>query len=301
MSGTRWFRAAILGVLAGLIAFNISLRQDLSRTWHRGQRSEDVYYLPPEDWLPVMSLHYHSALADLLWMKSLLYFGEQTVQRGETKYLFGYVDAIVALDPNFRAIYQWVAMAGLYHSGTVTLEDGYRVVDYLERAVDRWPDDGELAWELGATLRFELAPLIKDPVEKNRMLEAAMEPLETAARLGAGPRWLAGLNAQLLRKLGHAAQAIRHLEEMYDTVDSESEREQMQLQLARLKSESYATAFRAAVEQLEESRTREFPYLSTNMFLLVGDKISSSRKALLQARHIPPLPDFAGDGEFLTE
>ncbi len=253
------------------------LRRECASTYSRSQRYEDVYYLPPNDWLKPLALGFDSAMADLLWMRAILYFGKEMIVHGKTRYIYDYIDAMLTLDPDFRAAYKWSSTAGLYHSGKITLDDGYRVVAYLERAVDRWPDDGELFWELGSVLRFELAPLATDPKEKQRLYEAAMDPLTTAARLGAGPPWLASLNAQLLNKLGKTEQAIRHLEEMYEAVDDDRERQQIQFQLARLRSERYATAFKSATDQVQKARRDNYPYLSMNLYLLVGPRVSAQR------------------------
>lgn len=284
----------VLVLFAALLPLR-SLRSHLSATYSGGQTYEDVYYLPPQSWLRPLALGYADAAADMMWMRCLLYFGKEMVSHGETKYLFNYIDAMITLDPDFRAAYKWAAMAGLYHSGSVTPEDGYRVVGYLERAIERWPDDGELYWELGSVLRFEIGPMIEDPVEKQRLYEAAMEPLAAAARLGAGPAWLAGLNSQLFNKLGKTEQAIRHLEEMYDSVDDPTEREQMTLQLARLRSERYAAAFQAANDELNQSRKDSYPYLSTNLFLLVGSRMAHERNESLARRFLPAEQTFADE------
>ena len=38
-------------------------------------KHEELYYLPPSEWLPVISLGFRAALADLIWCRSLVYFG----------------------------------------------------------------------------------------------------------------------------------------------------------------------------------------------------------------------------------
>jgi len=49
------------------------------------QAYEDIYYLPPPKWLQVMSLGHRRAVADLIWLRALIYFGDEFVNRGAVK------------------------------------------------------------------------------------------------------------------------------------------------------------------------------------------------------------------------
>src|SRR5262245_51129266 len=112
------------------------------------QTYEDVYYLPPPENLKLFSLGHRAALADLIWMKALVYFGDELHHRGNAANLFRYADAILALDDHFARAYRWVASAAIYRTGHVTVDDVYKAIRYLERAVRIFPDDGEIAWDL---------------------------------------------------------------------------------------------------------------------------------------------------------
>src|SRR5262245_31773564 len=106
-----------LWLVPTLLVLGVAVRQTrvaANQIWLTGQKYADSYYLPPPDWLPVLALHYDAALADLIWIRSLLYFGEELVHRGEVRYLYQHADAMIALDPKFRAVYHWIAVAALY-------------------------------------------------------------------------------------------------------------------------------------------------------------------------------------------
>jgi hypothetical protein len=239
---------------------------------HRAaQRYEDIYYLPRAEYLPLLSVGWQAALADLLWCKSLVYFGEEVMQRGTVRYLFQYTDAILALDPSFREPYRWVATGALYRPGHVSHEDGLHAADYLARAVRRWPNDGELRWDYGSLLRFELAPMERDPVRKRALLERAAPQLEAAARLGAGPAWLALNSAELLNKLGRTEQAIRHLEELRSTVSDSAMQKEIDQKLELLRTQTYLEALQTAEQQFEQARLRSYPFLSPGLFLFTGE------------------------------
>lgn len=237
-----------------------------------GQHYEDAYYLPNAAWLPVLSLGFRQALADLIWCKSLIYFGEELGHRGQVQYVFAYTDAVLALDPDFRSAYVWVATAAIYRPVAVSLENGLRAARYLERATQRWPNDGQLQWDYGSLLRFELAPLEPDRAKKRALLERAAPHLEAAARLGAGPPWLALNNAELLNKLGRTEQAIHQLEELRGTVQDEEVKREIEGRLLQLRRETYVQAAQVADDEFEQARARSYPFLSPGLFLWVGDK-----------------------------
>jgi hypothetical protein len=270
MRGVRGaaFGVALLGLCAGVRA----ARLDAVAQHRQGARYEDVYYLPRPDLLPLLSFGWHAALADLLWCKSLVYFGEEVVQKGTVRYLFQYTDAILALDPSFREPYRWVPTGALYRPGQISREDAQQAASYLERAVKRWPNDGELRWDYGSLLRFELAPLERDPERKRALLERAAPQLEAAARMGAGPAWLALNSADLLNKLGRTEQAIRHLEELRATVSEPMVLKEIDHKLEALRTHTYLEALRTAEQQFEQARLRSYPYLSPGLFMFVGDK-----------------------------
>jgi hypothetical protein len=259
-----------MGFVAGCFALR-TVRLHAVAEYRSGQRYQDVYYLPRADLLPLLSLGYHAALADLLWCKSLVYFGEELGHSGPVRYLFQYTDAILALDPSFREPYRWVATGALYRPVEISMTDGLHAASYLARAIQRWPEDGELRWDYGSMLRFELAPLERDPVRKRALLERSVPQLEAAARLGAGPPWLALNSADLLNKLGRTEQAIRHLEELRDTVQDASIRKEIEQRIGQLRSQSYLEAIGTAEQQFEAARLRSYPYLSPGLFLWLGE------------------------------
>lgn len=277
----------VLGFVCVTAAMRVC-RVSAMRHYMATQLYEDVYYLPPTGWLPVFSLGYKEATTDLLWLRSLVYFGTELTHQGEVKYLFNYVDGMLSLDPHFRQVYRWVGNAALYRTGTITSKDAMRAIAYLEKGVKLFPDDGELAWDLGATLAYELPPLLADPKDKEAAKARGVPYLETAARLGAGPSWLALSNATQLRRLGQVEQAVRHLEEIYATVHDPQTRQSIRDQIARYRDEAYAEAFYHAHHEFEAQRKSNYPYLNPALFMLVGPKQSLNGNELLLANFDRP-------------
>jgi len=262
------------------------LRQSAAAERDTTETYEDIYYLPPPAWLPVFSLGYREALADLIWMRALVYFGEEFRERGAGRHVFDYGEAILALDPDFRRVYRWIGMAGIYRPNAVSVADTRRAVGFLERGVARFPNDGELAWDLGATEMYELVPMLPAGPEKDALKLQAATHMMTAARLGAGPAWLVLANATQLERLGKMEQAARHLEEMYGSVQDPDLRSQIATQIAAIRGRSEAEAFERANRQLDAAHRRDYPYLPLGLYVLVRE--TPSTRAAMGSEDTPP-------------
>ena len=65
---------------------------------------------------------WREALADLIWMRALVYYGDEIVHEGDVEFVFEYGDAIEALDPDLVSVYRWVGTAGIYRPQAITVE-----------------------------------------------------------------------------------------------------------------------------------------------------------------------------------
>jgi len=289
-------------LLAALIAASLTalggehFRAAAQRQFAATRTYEDIYYLPARDYLVLGSLGYRSALADLIWMKALVYYGEELGHRGDVKHLFRYGDAMLALDPDFKRVYRWVASSAVYRTGTVTVADVKHAIGYLEQATRRFPDDGELAWDVGANYTFELAPLLTDSEARAAARRKGLEYLETAVLRHAGPPWLVLQTASQLQRLGRNEQAIRHLEDVYATASDPSVKQAIEQRLTQLRSATYAEAVRRTNDELEGERVANFPYLDATLYLLVGPRPAAGGDAWLLRGFDPVLPSVARDG-----
>ncbi len=274
VSGARFFGIIVLiAALAGVW----SLRGRAMDRYLRTQTYEDIYYLPPPEWLQVMSLGYGRALADLIWLRALIYFGDEFIHEGEVKHVHSYGESMLKLDPDFRRVYRWVGVAGVYTPKGSSRELVEQAVDVLRRGVDRFPDDGQLAWDAGATIAYELLPLLPaDDPRRETLAAESTEYMMSAARLGAGPEWLVITNATALRKLGEKDREVRHLEEMYALVRDPAVKAEIEARLSQLRDEAYAEAFRRANEEFERRRQEEFPYMPSSLYFFVADPIDAS-------------------------
>jgi len=272
-----WVRIVAVAAMLGIVTGVWSLRSLAMGQYLETQTYEDIYYLPPPEWLQVMSLGHQRALADLIWLRALVYFGDEFANQGAVKHVFNYGESMLALDPDFRRVYRWVGVAGVYAPAGISTEFIRRSIDVLRHGAERFPSDGQLAWDVAATITYELLPhLSKDDPDRERFEVEGNEYMMAAARLGAGPPWLVLTNATSLRKLGEKDRALRHLEEMYALIRDPKVRAQIEIRLSQLRNEAYAEAFRSANEEFEQRRLAEFPYMPSALYFFVGDPIEST-------------------------
>jgi tetratricopeptide (TPR) repeat protein len=283
----------LAAALSAAIATALMTRHHGQAHYLATQRYEDVYYLPPPDWMVLFSLGHREAMAGLVWLRALIYFGEELQHRGQVDNLYNYTDAMLALDPHFKRVYQWVASTSLYRTGDIEADDARRAIRYLEQGVRMYPDDGELAWTLGATYLYEL-PALLPMEERAEPRRRGLEHLQVAARLGAGPPWLVLSTATELGRLGQREQEIAHLQEVYDQISDRSVKEQIELRLSGLRDAAFSEALRQTYEEIEAARATHFPYLDRELFLLVGPRPPFDGRALL-LRGFDPEPDHFQD------
>lgn len=290
--GRLKYAVACLVVVAIAVAGD-KTRERAQDRYLRAQTYEDLYYLPPPNELILFSLGHRTALADLVWMKALVYFGDELYHRGNVANLFRYADAILALDEHFVRAYRWVASAAIYRTGDVTVDDVRRAILYLERGVRLFPDDPNLAWDLGATYAYELVPMLPPGPAREEARRKSIDHLEMAALHGAGPAWLGLQTASQLNTLGRKEQAVHHLQDLYATATDPDIKAQLAQRLATLQTETYVVAMRAADEELEANRKRDFPYLNSSLYLVVGPRPPFDGDELL-LRRFDPLAKTAG-------
>jgi hypothetical protein len=162
----------------------------------------------------------------------------------------------------------------------------------LEQAVKLFPSDGDLAWDLGATYTYELAPMLNDPAQRASAKRKGLDHLQFAVLRGTAPPWLALTNASLLTNLGKKEQAIRHLEETYSSITDSVLREQIEARLAVLRNQAFSEAFSYAVRQFEKGRQHDFPYVTPDLYWQLGTRPPFDGVKLM-LNHFDPSPQSA--------
>ncbi len=233
--------------------------------------TEELRYLPRPALLRAISLGHHELVADLLWMKAVVYFGDMFMRptRESSAQLERYLDALLAVDPYFQRVYRWAGTMFIYRTGRVTRNDVLRANRFLEQGAQLFPRDWELWFIMGSNYLFEIRP--KDEVERKHYRRLGATAIARAADLPEAPEWVATLAATLFQREGELVAAIQLLERSI-AITPEAKRPALYGKLAQLRSAEASLRVERETNELERSWRASFPYLPVELFTLVGSE-----------------------------
>ena len=248
-----------------------------ARTQYRGTLTdEDLYYTPAPSALPLLSLGYRRAAAALMWVQALQYFGEQVGHGGQLRFLLQRADAVLALDPTFREVYVWIAIAIVYNSTSITRQDIETSNRYLERGIRQFPRDGELKYMLAFNYAIELPSWSDDAEQKRRWRRRAAELFAESAGLPGAPQDAALMAVEMGKRGGDRALAIAYTRRLLARESDDSVRDRLVERLSMLTSREEADQADADRQRLLSAWRRDWPYLPAALFALVGERLSTA-------------------------
>lgn len=224
-----WLALALLG---GALAHGAHRQADARR--HEVDVDMALLYLPNGPTLKLASLGFHEPLADLLWFRTVLLFGERwgTDPNGSWgPWVRGMVEAVVHLDPSWRTPYFY---GGMFLR---VMEDADGSDAIFRAAIDAIPHDAFFPFALGMNAFL----LRKDTAEAARWLAVA-------ARRPNAPPWYAAAAASFLSDANQRATAIRFLEEERASTTDPDIQKTLDTKLQELRHDEWA-------DRLEQART----------------------------------------------
>jgi hypothetical protein len=243
--------------------------QDAAR--HRRARlpaEEDLLYLPRPSALHALALGHDELVADLVFVRAIVYFGGQLHARDQFRWMDNYLDTIVALDPTWRTPYRWAGVATMYNGKTITNEMVNASSHFLEMGVKQFPSDWELPFMLGCNYLFELKTTDKE--QRRQWQRQGAEWVRHAAIVGGAPPWVPLLAATILRREGQEEAAVRHLEEVFVSTQDEGTRAEVKARLLSLKSKVDFAKEERERAAFEAAWKRTMPYAPADLFVVVG-------------------------------
>ena len=281
---SRSLGLGLVGVFLCWLAASTTLDhvREQRRTW---PLIEQASWLPSPKTARIASIGYTEVLADYFWIRGLQYYGQRRAGLGASsdfEYLHLYVDTIIALDPNFRAVYEWAA-DHTHLQGKPTLDEYKRKAHYLRLGKQQFPDDYQFTRRLGITY-YELIPQFfrKDDPEYRRYKELGMDLVEESIHKKGAPPDAATLAASLFTQQGRLQRAQDTLREMVLTTANAKARQKIfeRLVQAQHGSAGPTDAELELLKRVARRQTRQWqrdlPYVRRSLYDLLGPAMSKA-------------------------
>ena len=253
MYAVRVFRGA-----AGLAAvgfLGVVVAGSNARLQHAAPASgaAEVVYLPDARLLRPLVLGYDNVLANLLWFRTISYFGGHFETDRAYPWLARMCDLVTDLDPRAEHVYRFAGLILPWEANEV--DQGIRL---LEKGVRNLPDAWQLHYYLGMTRYF-----FEDDAD------AAAEELGIAARLPGAPPLVGRLAAVMYGRRSNPATTIQFLRELLRNAESE----QMRQVLTRSLEDAEFRAAAAAIEGAVDTYRQRFGALPPSVDALIAHGI----------------------------
>ena len=146
--------------------------------------SVPLEYLPSSDAAPFLAIGHRPSLADLFWIRSVLYFATEIETRRSFEWLVQYMDVVMALDPDFKDLYQWGGTVLIISNKVVSTDNVMMANEILERGANRFPDDHKLLEAAAANCSYYVRN--PSPEEREELKACRKKYIEmSASRPGA--------------------------------------------------------------------------------------------------------------------
>jgi hypothetical protein len=266
-------RAALVVLAVAIAALAIARVQPaLAHTTHLVKESDDLYALPPPEELRALTLGYRSAVVDLLWAKMLIEYGMHHQEKRVFPDVTHYLDAIIALEPDYRQTYRFADTLLFYHPGPLPdAKDVAQIRVYMNRAFQERPFDGNLYMQYGQFLAFTAVSVEPDDQRDALQAEGA-RLMAQGVELGADTSRILSV-ATMLDRNGARAAAIDGLRRSYALTDDPKTRADIAARLTSLEGTAARDEAERAMKRVETRWRDELNFLSRGEYLLTGPVI----------------------------
>lgn len=272
--------------------------QDLKRIGSEEQAPETVFYIPRAATIRPLLLGHEAFLADLVWIRTVGYFGDEFLGRGKFRYLEGLLDFATDLDPRFEKVYIWAGAILMYRGGAISREKVLASIRILEKGWQTIQNDPvgwrhtPDYWMIPQMIGFNYAIELRDKKRGAPYIQAT-------GRIPGSPPIYRTWAATLYKKAGEWEEGTRVLEDMLAvetlqaqlrTVEGEGVKEgirnRLNLYYARLYGEEGGRLRLKLLEErisaLFEEWREQLPYVGFDLFLLLRDDPESAESEAVE-------------------
>ncbi len=230
---------------------------------------QDIAVLPPPHYLEAMSLGYREALADLVWIRALVFAGERLGET-DTNMVGRYVEGITTLAPRFHRPYLWGGITAIYGgAGRIDRPMVEQSAAIYRAGLVHFPRSHKLLYALGMLLTHQVAstPGYSEQ-ERQALAVEGVDLIRRAAAHGADPL-VRRYAATIITEHATDQLARQFLESQLASSDDEEHRRLLRRKLGALTSREAV----AEVERIRESFVAEqraqAPYVPDGVYAVI--------------------------------
>lgn len=266
-----WLVALGLGLTAHLAHGRVLARQA------DAPKDVDVLYVPPPAYLKAMSLGYVEALADLIWIRALVFSGEH-LGGEQLSAVMRYFDGIVALAPRFPRAYLWAGITTVY-GGAARIDRPMvdAAIDVYRRGVAQYPERHDLLYSFGMLLITQVPSTPGySRAEIDAFRDEGIDLVRRAAAFGADPL-VRQYAATLVAEHGTGELAIQFLESQLAQAEDEDHRRMLQKKLAQLAGEDTTRNVEATRKAFMAEHAARAIYVPEALYAVIRDDAGATR------------------------
>ncbi|MCA9711078.1 MAG: hypothetical protein KDK70_34875, partial [Myxococcales bacterium] len=223
----------------------------------------------PPSYLRAMSLGYREALADLVWIRALVFAGER-LGEVDTDMVERYVEGITALAPRFHRPYLWGGITAIYGgSGTIQRAMVERSAKIYRAGLREFPDSHELLYALGMLLTHQVSSTAGySDADKQALAAEGVDLIRKAAAHGADPL-VRRYAATIITEHATDALARQFLESQLASTDDEAHRRLLRRKLGALTGQEEVDRVERTREAFMDELRRTAPYVPDTLYAVI--------------------------------
>jgi len=235
-------RGAAVLLCAGILAATVSYAGAVLEARTPAHEGEQFVYVPDPRFLRIASLGYTGAVADMLWFRTISYFGAHYRSDRLYPWLAKMCDVVTDLDPRALYVYRFAGVILPWEAKRP--DDG---IALLDKGIKNFPDSWLLYYLQGTNLYF-----FKDDVKR------AASYLGRAAELPGADPYAARLAAAMYQQGFNPEAAESFLRQLAGSTQDPTMRGVVQVRLKELKIAHDTDALEAAVRRYR-TQTGKYP------------------------------------------
>ncbi|MBU1382780.1 hypothetical protein KKD49_18285 [Myxococcota bacterium] len=228
----------------------------------------DAFFLPSGRVMKIATAGYSRMFADLIWIKTLMYFGEEMNGRLRQTWLPAYLDTVIYLDPYFEFAYEWAGAAMIYSGRAIDQDTIKRSIDFYERGIKLFPNNWKMSAGLGFNYAYELHP--DDPELKSRNRRLAIKYFLMASKAPGAPLYVKSLAVAQMDAEGFKEAASTFIQKAYASAKSEKERKSIEFRMKKVMGDKDLLQWKIWSEEFNDEWTKSLPFAPPSLFSVLG-------------------------------